>query len=150
MYQDLFQRYGSPSKEAEIKIYYCFQRPDALDTFDRITSNDRHAAELITRCKKLMEDMSEYRQALAGRYNELATMPSTPRIRLERCVNYDGHKTYYIRHYTDYADGTSVETQTETFPGKDRRAAIARFAELQKAFPGIAAEMDIAKKSWEK
>ena len=47
-------------------------------------------------------------------------------------------------------NGTSVETETETFPGKERRAALARFAELKKQYPGIVAEMDIEKKSWER
>lgn len=47
-------------------------------------------------------------------------------------MNYDNRKIYYIHHYTDYEDGTSVETKTETFPGTERRAALARFAELKK------------------
>lgn len=149
-YTDLFQRYGAPSKEAEIRIWYCLQRPEALDTFDRIKHYDTQAAQMVAQCKKLIEDMSEYRQALAARYNQLATMPSCRRLKLERYVNYDNRKFYYIRHFTEYADGTSVETETETFPGKERRAALARFAELKKQYPGIAAEMDIEKKSWEK
>ena len=149
-YTDLFQRYGAPSKEAEIRIWYYLQRPEALDTFDRIKHYDTQAAQLIAQCEKLIEDMSEYRQALAARYNELATMPSRRRLKLERYVNYDNRKFYYIRHFTEYSDGTSVETETERFPGKERRAALARFAELKKQFPGIVAEMDIDKKSWEK
>lgn len=149
-YTDLFQRYGAPSKEAEIRIWYYLQRPEALDTFDRIKHYDSQAAQMVAQCKKLIEDMSEYRQALAARYNELATMPSRRRLKLERYVNYDNRKFYYIRHITEYADGTSVETETEKFPGKERRAALARFAELKKQYPGIVAEMDIEKKSWEK
>lgn len=149
-YTDLFQRYGAPSKEAEIRIWYYLQRPEALDTFDRIKHYDTQAAQMVAQCKKLIEDMSEYRQALAARYNELATMPSRRRLKLERYVNYDNRKFYYIRHITEYDDGTSVETETERFPGKERRAALARFAELKKQYPGIAAEMDIEKKSWEK
>ena len=105
---------------------------------------------MIAQCKKLIEDMSEYRQALAARYNQLATMPSRRRLKIERYVNYDNRKIYYIRRFTDYEDGTSVETKTESFPGTERRAALARFAELKKQYPGIAAEMDIEKKSWEK
>ena len=97
----------------------------------------------------MIEDMSEYRQALAGRYKQLAAMPSR-RLKLERYVNYDNKKLHYIRHFTDYDDGTSVETETETFPGKERRAALARFAELKKQYPGIVAEMDINKKAWER
>lgn len=149
-YTDLFQRYGAPSKEAEIRIWYCLQRPEALDTFDRIKHYDSQAAQLVAQCKKLIEDMSEYRQDLAARYNQLATMPSRQRIKLERYVKYDNRKFYYIHHFTDYEDGTSVETKTETFPGTERRAALAKFAELKKNFPGIVAEMDIEKKSWEK
>ena len=149
-YTDLFQRYGSPSKEAEIRIWCYLQRPEDLTTYDTIKHYDTQAAQLVAQCKKLIEDMSEYRQALAARYNQLATMPSRRRLKLERYVNYDNKKFYYIRHFTEYADGTNVETETEKFPGKERRAALARFAELKKQYPGIAAEMDIEKKSWEK
>ena len=149
-YADLFQRYGAPSKDAEIRILYYLQRPETLDTFDRIKHYDERAAQLVSQCKTLIEYMSEYRQDLAARYNQLATMPSRRRLKIERYINYDNKKFYYIRHFTDYDDGTSVETETETFPGKDRRAALARFAELKKQYPGIVAEMDIDKKSWEK
>ena len=149
-YTDLFQRYGSPSKEAEIRLIYYLLRPEAMDTFDRIKHYDGQAAHIVAQCNKLIEYMSEYRKALAARYNQLATMPSRCRLRLERYVNFNNKKFYYIRHFTDYDDGTSVETETETFPGKDRRAALARFAELKKQYPGIVAEMDIEKKSWEK
>lgn len=149
-YTELFQRYGSPSKEAEIRIWYYLQSPDAVDTFDQIKHYDGQAAQIVAQCKQLIENMSEYRQALAARYNQLATMPSRRRLKLERYVNYDNKKIYYIRHYTDYDDGTSVETETEKFSGTERRAALARFAELKKQFPGITAEMDIEKKSWEK
>lgn len=149
-YTELFQRYGSPSKEAEIRIWYYLQRPEVLDTFDQIKHSDGQAAQIIAQCKKLIEDMSEYRQDLAARYNQLATMPSRHRLKRERYVNYDNKKIYYIRHFTDYDDGTSVETETEKFSGTERRAALARFAELKKQYPGIVAEMDIEKKSWER
>ena len=149
-YTDLFQRYGSPSKDAEIRILYYLKRPEALDTFDKIKRYDGEAAQIIAQCTKLIEDMSEYRQDLAARYNQLATMPSRRRLKIERYINYDNKKFYYIRHFTDYDDGTVVETETETFPGKERRAALARFDELKKQCHGIVAEMDIEKKSWER
>lgn len=149
-YTDLFRRYGATSKDAEIRILYYLKRPEALDTFDKIKNYDGEAAQIVAQCTKLIEDMSEYRQDLAARYNQLATMPSRCRLRLERYVNFNNKKFYYIRHFTDYDDGTVVETETETFPGKERRAALARFAELKKQYPGIVSEMDIEKKSWEK
>ena len=101
-YTDLFRRYGAPSKDAEIRILYYLQRPEALDTFDKIKRYDGQAAQIVAQCKKLIEDMSEYRQDLAARYNQLATMPSRRRLRLERDINYDNKKFYYIRHFTDY------------------------------------------------
>ena len=149
-YTDLFRRYGAPSKDAEIRILYYLRRPDSLDTFYKIKHYDERAAQLVSQCKTLIEYMSEYRQDLAARYNQLSTMPSRRRLKIERYINYDNKKFYYIRHFTDYDDGTSVETETETFPGKERRAALARFAELKKQYPGIVAEMDIGKKAWEK
>ena len=149
-YTELFHRYGSPSKDAEIRILYYLQRPEALDTFDKIKRYDGQAAQIVAQCNKLIEYMSEYRQDLAARYNQLATMPSRRRLKIERYINYDNKKFYYIRHFTDYDDGTSVETETETFPGKERRAALARFAELKKQYPGIVSEMDIDKKAWER
>ena len=39
-YTDLFRRYGAPSKDAEIRIMYYLQRPETLDTFDRIKHYD--------------------------------------------------------------------------------------------------------------
>lgn len=43
-----------------------------------------------------------------------------------------------------------VETATETFPGKERHAAIKRFEELKKERPGIEYIKDIERKSWER
>lgn len=36
LYDSLFQRYGAPSKEAEIRVLGWLRRPDALDTFGSI------------------------------------------------------------------------------------------------------------------
>ena len=56
----------------------------------------------------MIEDMSEYRQALAGRYNQLATMPSR-RLKLERYVNYDNKKLYYIRIFATLPITTTAQ-----------------------------------------
>ena len=149
-YSELFNRYGSPSREADIRISGYLTRPDRLDTFDRIRYQDDRAARLIADCKRLVSQLIEYRQDLAARYNELATMPSRESIELQRQRGYSGGVTYYIRFWTQYEDGTRVETATETFSGKDRHKAIARFEELKKQRPGIEAVKDIEKRSWER
>ena len=79
-YSALFERYGSPSEEAEIRFYGYLTRPDKLDTFKRIRDNDDSAARMIADCKHLVAQLTAYRQDLAKRYNELATMPSRDRL----------------------------------------------------------------------
>ena len=71
-YLDLFQRYGSPSREAEIRLTAYLLRPDAL-TADHIASYDKSAARTIAACRQLIDQLTEYRQALAERYAQLAT-----------------------------------------------------------------------------
>ena len=149
-YANLFERYGSPSEEAEIRFYGYLTRPDKLDTFERIRCMDDSAAQMIANCKHLVAQLTVYRQDLAKRYNELATMPSRDRLLLERVPNYIGKIVYYIRFFTDYEDGTTVCTASEAFEGRDRHKAIARFEELKKQRPGIEAEKRIEKQQWEK
>lgn len=147
---EIFTRYGSPCKAADIKFYSWLNRPDNCKTFDDIKHNDERAARLIAECKHMISMMIEYRQDLAARYNALATMPSKDSVKLERFKSYNGSVTYYIRFFTEYEDGTKVETATETFTGKERHTAIKRFEELRKQSPGIAYIIDIEKKQWER
>ena len=84
--------------EAEIRLWSYLQIPEALGPFDKIKHCDGRAAQIIAQCKRMIEDMSEYRQALAGRYKQLATMPSR-RLKLERHARYYNKKIYYIRYY---------------------------------------------------
>ena len=148
-YKDLFQQRGN-SRAADIRITCYLRAPEELDTADRIAFYDKGAARMIDDCKALIDNLTEYRQALTARYGALATMASKDSIKLERYRSYNGAVKYYIRHYTTYEDGTRVETATETFHGKERRNAIKRFEELKKARPGIEFITDIERKQWEK
>ena len=149
-YANLFESYGSPREEAEIRLYGYLTRPDKLDTFNRIRDNDDRAARMIADCKHLVAQLTAYRQDLAKRYNELAKMPSRDRLLLERAPHYSGKIIYYIRFITEYEDGTTVCTASESFEGRDRHKAIARFEELKKQRPGIEAIKDIETRSWER
>ena len=82
-YLDLFQRYGNPSREAEIRLTAYLLRPDAL-TADRIKNNDDSAARMIARCNELIDQLTEYRAALAERYAALATAAYRDRLELTR------------------------------------------------------------------
>lgn len=149
-YTELFQRYGSPSDTADIRLTAYLTRPDKLDSFDRVKSFDDSVARMIADCKRTVSQLVEYRQALAARYNALATMPSRDRLELQRHASYGSKRiTYYIRHLRTYEDGTLVEIACESFPGKERRAAFSRFDELLKEHPGIEYTKDIERRPWE-
>ena len=141
--EELFTRYGSPSKEAEIKLFSWLNAPETCRNFDDVRRQDDKADRLISECEHLITQLREYRQDLAKRYNDLATMPSKESIELQRYKSYHGNVEFYIRHWTTYSDGTKTETKTERFSGKERHKAIKRFAELQKQFPGIEAKSNI-------
>ena len=141
--EELFTRFGSPSKEAEVKIYGWLTVPENARSFEEVRRQDDKAARLIEECEDMITQLREYRQDLAKRYNDLATMPSKESIELQRYKSYHGNVEFYIRHWITYSDGTKVETKTERFSGKERRKAIKRFAELQKQFPGIEAKSNI-------
>ena len=149
-YETLFQRYGSPSAEADINIRGYLVQPDKL-TQERIRGNDESAARLIERCEEVIAALKEYRQALAARYAELDAAPYSLRLELERKPSYSGSGVlYYVRIIRKYQDGTEVQELAETYQGKQRREALARFEELKKQRPGIEIMKDIEKRSWER
>ena len=149
-YLDLFQRYGSPSREAEIRLHGYLIRPDTL-TADHIQYNDETAARLIEDCRRLADQLTDYRQALAERYAALATAAYRDRLELIRERRWrDSPVLYHVQIIRTYEDGTAETVLHEHFTGKERRAAFARFAELKHQRPGIETHQDTDKRSWER
>lgn len=149
-YLDLFQRYGSPREDADIRLTGYLSRPDTL-TADRIKRNDESAARLIDECQELLTDLTEYRQALAARYSALATASYHDRLELTRDPGYRGKSViYFVRIVRTYEDGTTERVLDEKYFGTERRKAFARFAELQKQRPGIETHQDTDRRPWER
>jgi hypothetical protein len=149
-YLDLFQRYGSPREDADIRLTGYLTRPDTL-TADRIKHNDESAARLIDECQALLTDLTEYRQALAARYAALATAAYHDRLELIRDRRWrESPVVYHVQIVRTYEDGTTETPLHETYHGQERRKAFARFAELQKQRPGIETHQDTDKRSWER
>lgn len=141
-YLDLFQRYGSPREDADIRLTGYLTRPDTL-TADRIKHNDESAARLIDECQALLTDLTEYRQALAARYAALATAAYHDRLELIRDRRWrESPVVYHVQIVRTYEDGTTETPLHETYHGQERRKAFARFAELQKQRPGIETHQD--------
>ena len=149
--KDLFSRYGHPSTEADIRITGYLLHPGDLDTTVRVKDYDQSAERIIQELEAKVQQLKVYRIALAERYNYLATAPTVPVVRLTRQKTYEGRVFYYLTTYErNLLDGKEVKTSTTTFPGKERHKAIAAYNDYIKAHPGITAEMDIEKRSWER
>ncbi len=146
----LFTRYDSPSREADISLRGYLLRPDCLDQ-GKIAHYDDTAARLITEAQTLIEQLTEYRTALAVRYSELETMPYTRRLSLTRELrHYPDRKIYHVTIDRVYKDGTKINELSELYPGQERHKALKRFSALQKEFPGIETVKDIEKRQWER
>ena len=149
-YLDLFQRYGNPSREAEIRLTAYLLRPDIL-TADQIKTNDDSAARVIAQCQALIGQLTEYRAALAERYAALATAAYRDRLELIREPRWrDSPVLYHVQIVRTYEDGTTERVLDEKYFGTERRKAFARFAELKHQRPGIETLQDTEKRSWER
>ena len=149
-YRDLLYTYGSPSKSAEHRVYIYVQAPECLQTTTDVVHRDKSAAQDIERLQKLVDNLKDYRQALAARYGQLETMSYKRRLSLVRDPSRYSGIRYRITIQRIYEDGTTSEELHESYEGKERHVALKRFGELLKQYPGIESEKDISKKHWEK
>ena len=149
-YHDLLMQYGSEADSAEQRIYIYAEAPKRLKTTREVSHRDKTAAADIMRLEKLIDDLKDYRQALAARYAQLETMTYKERLELERYPHWSGGISYYVRIVRTYEDGTSENVLSETYSGKERRKSLDRFEELKKQRPGIEAIKDIERRSWER
>ena len=144
-YQSWFDGYG----RGEVALRGYFRPPEEL-TLETIAYQDGNAALLQRQAQALIDNLAEYRQALAARYATLAVMPYEIRLDLTREKRYDDKVWYRLKLYKLYEDGTKQEELQENYPGKERHKAIARYKELCKKRPGITATLDIERKAWER
>ena len=149
-YHDLLTMYGSEQETAEQRIYIYVQQPHALKTTHDVAWRDGQVAVEIKRLESMIDDLRDYRVALAQRYAELETMPYTRVLTLKRDPSYKGRITYWVTITRELADGTKIDELREQYAGKDRAKAFARFAALQKQYPGIASVKYVARRSWER
>ena len=148
-YHDLLTMYGDEQREAEQRVYIYVQQPKRYKTTEDIARKDADIAHQIERMERLIDDLRDYRVALAQRYAELETMPYTRVLTLKRDPSYKGRVTYLVTIARELADGTKIDELREQFPGQERAKAFARFASLKKQYPGIASVKDVARRSWE-
>lgn len=76
-YHDLLTMYGSEQETAEQRVYIYVQQPRTLETPHDVACRDGQVAVEIKRLESMIDDLRDYRVALAQRYAELETMPYT-------------------------------------------------------------------------
>lgn len=149
-WKELFER-SWRGDEAEVKVYDHLRLPDKLTDLDGVTLYDRSAARAIKEMEEYIEALRGYRQALAARYAALASMPYGYRLDLIRRRGWsDKRVTYTVALVREYQDGHEEAEESTTYPGSQRREAIKAFEALKKSRPGIACNVDIEKRPWEK
>ena len=139
----------SVSPDAHTLYVNCY-RPDKLSTVAEILQNNERASRTIAELEGYITALREYQQELTKRAAQLETMGYKLLLKLERYKRYQGGVEYYITLIKTLDDGTQIMELSETYTGKERRQAIARFEALKKERPGIEAIIDIEKKSWER
>lgn len=144
-YKDFYSRYGRETDVYKHDLYLYGRRPGAIYALDELQREDERSAKMISDLEDMVDCLKKHRQAIAARYQELATAPTVPVITLKRTnTSYKGIQ-YTLTEYRQYLDGTRAEISHTTYSGKERLKAIAAFNAAVKAHPGITAEMDIAK-----
>ena len=149
-YQDLFDFFGDADSARKVMTIY-ISRPSALYNLERIQTHEEHAARDIAELEALVDALKEYRRDLARRYAELALLPYTFRLYLERQKSWQTKKvTYTVRIARVYQDGAEVDERREVFAGTDRKQAFALFNAIRQQRPGIETVQDTEKRRWEK
>jgi hypothetical protein len=162
--KDVFKRnrecYSSDSVTHTIRAFYV--DPQSVHEPERLKNYDSMAAEDINDLLSEIELLKQYRAAIVERFGELATAATVPVIRLRRRKDsYTNKVFYYLEEITRYLDEPNTQSRVKTpytdridnstkYEGKARRDAIQAFEAYKKAHPGIIAELDINKASWER
>lgn len=148
---DLIRLMFSHNLEFKPTHYIYHVHPNRHNTLKEVLNADQRAARDIEELQNTIDRLKELRAALADRYNELSVMPYSLTLELTRYKGWRGHcVTYTVRIFRTYEDKSESVELRETFDGKNRHKAIARYKELAKTHPGINCKMDIEKAQWEK
>ena len=149
-YKEFFGGWHCRDGYANHTLYVNCYRPDKLSTVAEILQNNERASRTIAELESYITALREYQQELAKRAAQIETMGYKLLLKLERYKRYQGGVEYYITLIKTLDDGTQITELSETYTGKERRQAIARFEVLKKQRPGLEAIKDIEKKAWER
>ena len=149
-YKEFFGGWHCRDGYANHTLYINCFRPDKLSTVAEILQSNEWTSRTIAELESYITALREYQQELTKRAAQLETMGYKLLLTLKRYKRYRGGVEYYITLTKTLDDGTQIKELSETYTGKERRQAIARFEALKKQRPGIEAVKNIEKESWER
>jgi len=121
---ELFQRYGHPSQEADFRITCYFQKAESLNKSADVQREDKRAAQMIEELSHKINQLTAYRLSLTERYNFLETALTVPVVRLIRERDYYNKKVHYylctLRRFVD--SGIDVEKAADNIPAQNGAA----------------------------
>lgn len=126
--------------------------PDEITTVEALKNADDQVLRDIKAAEEMIEKLKEYRKMLFDRAQELETYPKKKLVEIVRSTSTENRVYYLVAVYDIVQDGkpndhtynwhhrgirgTIQQLQAEQFEGKDRRAAIRKFRDLCKMYPG--------------
>lgn len=134
-YHDLLKMYGSEQETAEQRIYIYVQQPHTLKTPHDVAWRDGQVAAEIKRLESMVDDLRDYRVALAQRYAELETMPYTRVLTLKRDPSYKGRITYWVTITRRMSDGTETAESKSGSRSPRRRTPTTRSSARRRSAP---------------
>lgn len=151
----LAQRFkDSHHRELNETRHIYLPNPDKLHTTKDLTYHGSQAARYAAEFKAMIETMEAYQSLIYDRVQALMQAPYHMEIHLRRERRYyNDNKVFYYLEAVKVYDTPGIEPETierTTYPGTERRKAIADFAAYQKSHPGIIAVKDIEKARWER
>lgn len=134
------------------RCYAYLTDPAKLDTVERCQMYDQTAARYLEELEAEIEAMKQYRQEVFSRMRLLYSAPSQLKITLTRERRYQANVYYILAYWREYIgeDIPPKLEQSTRYEGRQRQQAIADYKAAVKAHPGVACEMDITRKPWEK
>lgn len=113
---------------------------------------DQWVARDIQRLEETIVKLKEHRKALYEHTQQLQELGNHLQLKLKRERRYDHKVHYYLTVKRIYPANERMYNDiiNEHYDGSDRHAAIKRYEQLKKEYPGIEAIKDIEKGRWEK
>lgn len=113
---------------------------------------DAWAARDIKQLEETIQKLKDYRKQLYEHTQKLQELDSRLQLKIKRERRYNGKVYYYVTIKRIYPANEKMYNDiiNEHYEGTDRHAAIKRYEQLKKQYPGIEAVKDIEKGRWEK